>query len=81
VSDELPPDDTLIERLQSGNRRLAEDNSALLRRIDNLEWLLNAREVDLRRAERHLHSVLQLVDKAEKDLAYIRTKALDYLRQ
>ena len=74
------PDDTLLERLQSANRRLAEDNAALLRKVHELEHLVNCREVDLRRAERHLHEVMRLVDKAEKDLAYIRNKALAYSR-
>jgi hypothetical protein len=74
------PDDTLLERLQSANRRLAEDNATLLRKVSELEHLVTCREVDLRRAERHLHEVMRLVDKAEKDLAYIRNKALAYSR-
>jgi hypothetical protein len=74
------PDDTLLEHLQSANRRLAEDNANLLRKVNELEHLVTCREVDLRRAERHLHEVMRLVDKAEKDLAYIRNKALAYIR-
>ena len=74
------PDDTLLERLQSANRRLAEDNATLFRKVNELEHLVNCREVELRRAERHLHEVMRLVDKAEKDLAYIRNKAVAYSR-
>ena len=48
------PDDTLLERLQSANLRLAEDNATLLRKVSELEHLVTCREVDIRRVrERH----------------------------
>ena len=80
MPDDTMPDDTLLERLQSANIRLAEDNATLFRKVNELEHLVNCRELELRRAERHLHEVMRLVDKAEKDLAYIRNKALAYSR-
>ena len=74
------PDDTLIERLQSANRRLAEDNANLLEKIDSLQWQLNATIVDLLRAERHIHDMTRELDRAEKNLGFVKSRAIAYKR-
>jgi len=74
------PDDTLLERLQSANLRLAEDNAKLLEKIDSLQWRLNATIVDLLRAERHIHDITRELDRAEKNLNHVKTRAQAYKR-
>jgi len=80
VADTPPPDDTLVERLQSANRTLAKDNAQLLEKIDSLQWRLNATIVDLLRAERHIHDITRELDRAEKTLNFVKDRALAYKR-
>jgi len=80
VADTSPPDDTLVERLQSANRTLAKDNAQLLEKIDSLQWRLNATIVDLLRAERHIHDITRELDRAEKNLNFVKDRALAYKR-
>ena len=80
MADTPPPDDTLVERLQSANRTLAKDNAQLLEKIDSLQWRLNATIVDLLRAERHIHDITRELDRAEKNLNFVKDRALAYKR-
>ena len=80
MADTSPPDDTLVERLQSANQRLAQDNANLLEKIDSLQWRLNATIVDLLRAERHIHDMTRELDRAEKNLNSVKTRAVAYKR-
>ena len=74
------PDDTLLERLQSANQRLAQDNAQLLDKIDSLQWRLNATIVDLLRAERHIHDITRELDRVEKNLGSVKSRAIAYKR-
>ena len=80
MADTPPPDDTLVERLQSANRTLARDNANLLEKIDSLQWRLNATIVDLLRAERHIPDMTREIDRAEKNLNHVKTRAVAYKR-